>query len=41
MLLNQPLGGIVVLALVKMAYDVGEVLRDPKKAEASEAVVTA
>lgn len=42
MLLNQPLGGIVVLALVKMAYDVGEVLRDPKpKAEAGKAAVTA
>lgn len=42
MLLNQPLGGIVVLALVKMAYDVGEVLRDPKpKAEAGGAAITA
>lgn len=27
MLLNQPVGGIVVLALVKMAYDVADVLR--------------
>lgn len=42
MLMNQPIGGIVVLALVKMAYDAGEVLRDPKaKADASEAPVTA
>jgi hypothetical protein len=30
MLLNQPVGGILVLALVKMAYDVVDVLRDPK-----------
>jgi hypothetical protein len=27
MLLNQPVAGIVILALVKMAYDVGDVLR--------------
>ncbi len=30
MLLNQPVAGIVVLALVKMAYDVGGVLRAPR-----------
>ncbi len=30
MVFNQPVGGIVILALVKMAYDVGEVLRQPK-----------
>ncbi|ANP45005.1 DUF6498-containing protein [Candidatus Viadribacter manganicus] len=33
LLLNQPLGGILVLALIKMAYDVGDVLRDPKPKE--------
>lgn len=30
MVLNQPVGGIVILALIKMAYDIGEVLRKPK-----------
>jgi len=30
LLLNQPAGGILVLALGKMAYDVAGVLRDPK-----------
>lgn len=30
MVLNQPVGGVLVLALIKMAYDVGEVLRKPK-----------
>ncbi len=30
MLLNEPVAGVLVLALVKMAYDVAEVLRDPK-----------
>lgn len=33
MLLNQPVGGIVVMALVKMAYDVGAVLHEPKPKE--------
>jgi len=33
LLLNQPVGGILVLALVKMAYDVAGVLRDPKPKE--------
>ena len=32
-LLNEPVAGILVLALVKMAYDVAEVLRDPKADE--------
>lgn len=32
-MLNDPVAGILVLALVKMAYDVGEVLRDPKADE--------
>jgi len=42
MLLNQPVGGILVLALVKMGYDVADVLRDPKsKAEAADGVVNA
>lgn len=42
MLLNQPVAGIVVLALVKMAYDIGDVLRRPKTAAADvEAAVTA
>jgi len=37
MLLNQPVGGILVLALVKMVYDVADVLRDPKpKAETTD-----
>lgn len=40
MLLNQPVGGILVLALVKMAYDVAEVLRDPK-AKAEDAAISA
>lgn len=31
MLLNQPVGGILVLALIKMAYDVADVLRAPKR----------
>lgn len=33
LLLNQPVGGILVLALGKMAYDAGGVLRDPKPKE--------
>ncbi len=33
LLLNQPVGGILVLALVKMAYDVAGVLRAPKSKE--------
>lgn len=33
MLLNEPVAGMLVLALVKMAYDVAEVLRDPKADE--------
>lgn len=42
LLLNQPVGGILVLALVKMAYDVADVLRDPKpKAPAVEGAVSA
>ena len=42
MLLNQPASGILVLALVKMAYDVAGVLRDPKpKAESSDGAITA
>lgn len=42
LLLNQPIGGILVLALVKMAYDVADVLRDPKaKAPAVEGAVSA
>jgi hypothetical protein len=42
MLLNQPIGGILVLALVKMAYDVADVLRDPKKkAETPDDAVSA
>ena len=41
MLLNQPVGGILVLALVKMAYDVADVLRDPKKKEAADDAVSA
>ncbi len=42
MLLNQPVSGILVLALVKMAYDVAGVLRDPKpKAESSDGAITA
>ncbi|MEZ5972923.1 MAG: DUF6498-containing protein [Hyphomonadaceae bacterium] len=32
MLLNQPVAGILVLALVKMGYDVADVLRQPKPA---------
>ena len=32
-LLNEPVAGILVLALVKMAYDVAEVLRDPEADE--------
>lgn len=31
MLLNQPVGGIVVLALVKMSYDAAEVLHQPQQ----------
>lgn len=42
MLLNQPVGGILVLALVKMAYDVADVLHDPKpKPEAEDGGVSA
>ncbi|MFN3465941.1 MAG: DUF6498-containing protein [Terricaulis sp.] len=41
MLLNQPVSGILVLALVKMAYDVAGVLRDTKKEETADAAVTA
>ena len=41
MLLNQPVGGILVLALVKMAYDVADVLRDPKKKEGADDAVSA
>ena len=33
LLLSQPVGGILVLALVKMAYDVAGVPRDPKPKE--------
>lgn len=39
MLLNQPVAGIVVLALIKAGYDVSEVTRDPKPA--AESVVSA
>lgn len=35
LLLNQPVAGILVLALVKMAYDVAEVLRDPTSKQAA------
>lgn len=42
MLLNQPAAGILVLALVKMAYDIADVLRDPKsKGDAADDPVTA
>jgi hypothetical protein len=41
MLLNQPVAGIVVLALIKLAYDVADVLRDPKPKAAPEPVVNA
>ncbi len=42
LLLNQPVAGIVVLALVKMAYDVGDVLRNPKPRQpAVESAVSA
>lgn len=30
LLLNQPVAGIVVLALIKAAYDIADVLRDPR-----------
>lgn len=38
LLLNQPVAGIVVLALVKMAYDVGALLRRPKAPAMEDAV---
>lgn len=41
MLLNQPAGGILILALVKMAYDVADVLRDPKADDEEESVSAA
>lgn len=40
-LLNEPVAGILVLALVKMAYDVAEVLRNPKADEAETAAAKA
>jgi hypothetical protein len=42
MLLNQPVAGIVVLALIKAGYDIADVLRDPKqRSEAGESAVSA
>lgn len=41
MLLNQPVAGIVVLALIKLAYDVADVLRDPKPEPAAEPAASA
>ncbi|MEZ5960322.1 MAG: DUF6498-containing protein [Hyphomonadaceae bacterium] len=41
-LLNQPVAGILVLALVKMGYDIADVLRDPKPtSQAADGGVTA
>lgn len=36
-LLNQPLAGLVVLALIKMAFDVNEIMRSEKPKAANEA----
>lgn len=41
MILNQPVAGIVILALIKMAYDAGEVLRRPKTEMPGGGVVSA
>jgi hypothetical protein len=36
-LLNQPLAGLVILALIKMAFDVNEIMRSEKPKPANEA----